>query len=994
MNSKERPTLGGTRIKTRKRNIAAPLDPAAFADAVVQIYLDNAGDLVVFTGGRTQPGTTKPDEGERHPYSIIECEPKREVILPSVIYIQKILRRRPFLIKNLENVMQKFLQSLELFEENERKKLAIFTALAFSQKLSGLPPETVFQPLLKDNLVAKGLVLSFITDFFKEYLIDNSLDDLISILKRGKVEDNLLEFFPPTKRSNESFSEHFSKEGLVALVEYNEKKIFEVKLKEMKSALTTQITEEVDISEVIENVKVRVRDAKLPDIEVVRVLWDVLMDAVQWSGKNQQQNANSALRQVKTWAELLNTFCTTGKLELELMYKVQMQCYEDAKLMKLFPEIIRSLYEQDVLAEDTILHWFRKGTNTKGSRQPPLSSGMFNATRDLHVHLVRDWPHHCLRIENHPLVRPASIICKCMAKASSHSTSNNGPHAFDAAFVRRAAVLADKSAGLTSPHPNFGCVITTPTGAVASEAYLYAQGTTPAEAQAVAAAGELCRGATAYLNMEPGDCHGDHAAVSALVQGGVKRVVIGMRNPLQHLRGNAVRALRSQGLQVDLLGEDLTSKVMEDAQKACILVNAPLICRAASRVPFSVLKYAMTLDGKIAASSGHASWISSKQSRNLVFELRGRSDAVIVGGNTVRKDNPRLTARHGGGHMPIRIVMSQTLNLPEEANLWDMSEVSTIVVTQRGARRSLQKLLASKGVEVVEFDILNPRDVMEYFHDRGYLSIFWECGGTLAAAAISSGVIHKVYAFVAPKIIGGKNAPTPVGELGMVEMSQALNLIDVCYEQVGPDMLISGFLQPLPDILPTIPSLDETYAVDPTVSPYESSIIFFYKTWDPYGALSNFSPHPIQMPDENGDNVTWLSVEHYYQAHKFIGMDDTLARDSIEKIKSAKSPEEAAKIGRSMQRKRPDLVRPDWDNIKIDVMYRALKCKFSTYPHLNTMLLSTTGSVLVEASPHDLFWGGGRDGEGLNYLGRLLMKLRSEFLGESSSSCESPSIAV
>ncbi|KAG2404222.1 uncharacterized protein HKW66_Vig0111440 [Vigna angularis] len=369
MSSKERPTLGGTRIKTRKRNIAAPLDPAAFSDAVVQIYLDNAGDLeliaksiessdlnfsrygdtffeasflnqqktsvlsllisVVFTGGRTQPGTTKPDEGDRHPYSIIECEPKREVILPSVIYIQKILRRRPFLIKNLENVMRRFLQSLELFEENERKKLAIFTALAFSQKLSGLPPETVLQPLLKDNLVAKGLVLSFMTDFFKEYLIDNSLDDLISILKRGKVEDNLLDFFPPTKRSNEAFSEHFSKEGLVALVEYNEKKIFEVKLKEMKAALTTQITEEADTSEVIETVKLRVRDAKLPDIEVVRVVWDVLMDAVQWSGKNQQQNANAALRQ-------------------------------------LFPEIVRSLYDQDVLAEDTILHWFRKGTNPKG----------------------------------------------------------------------------------------------------------------------------------------------------------------------------------------------------------------------------------------------------------------------------------------------------------------------------------------------------------------------------------------------------------------------------------------------------------------------------------------------------------------------------------------------------------------------------------------------------------------------------------------------------
>ncbi|RAL41950.1 unnamed protein product [Cuscuta campestris] len=389
MSSKEKPTLGGTRIKTRKRNIAAPLDPSAFADVVIQIYLDSAGDLelvaksieaselnfsrygdtffeVIFTGGRTQPGTIKPDEGERHPYSVIACEPEREDILPSVIFIQKILRRKPFLIKNLENVTRRFLQSLELFEENERKKIAIFTALAFSQKLSGLPPETVFQPLLKDNLVTKGLVLPFITDFFKEFLVDNSLDDLITILKRGKVEDDLLEFFPTSKRTPEAFSEHFTKEGLLPLVEYNKKKIFEVKLNEMKTALTTQISEDAEVSDVVETVKQHVKDAKLPDIDVVRILWDALMDAVQWSGKNQQQNANSALRQVKAWAELLKTFCTTGKLELELMYKVQVHCYEDAKLMKLFPEIIRSLYDQDVLAEDTILHWFRKGTNPKG----------------------------------------------------------------------------------------------------------------------------------------------------------------------------------------------------------------------------------------------------------------------------------------------------------------------------------------------------------------------------------------------------------------------------------------------------------------------------------------------------------------------------------------------------------------------------------------------------------------------------------------------------
>lgn len=389
MSSKERPTLGGARIKTRKRNIAAPLDPTTFADAVVQIYLEHEGDLelvaksiessdldfsrygdtffeVVFIGGRTQPGTIKPEEGDRHPYAVLNCEPARQNILPSVLYIQKILRRRPFLIKNLENVMRRFLQSLELFEDNERKKLAIFTSLTFSQKLSGLPPETVFQPLLKDNLVSKGIVLSFITDFFKEYLVDNSLDDLIALLKRGKIEDNLLDLFPIQKRTTEAFAEHFSKEGLGALVEYNEKKMFDVKLKDMKSSLTTLIAENADISEVIETVKQRHKESKLPDIEVVRILWDAIMDAVQWSGKNQQQNSNLALRQVKTWAKLLDSFCTTAKLQLEIMYKIQIQCYEDAKLMKLFPEIVRSLYDEEVLAEDTILMWFRKGSNPKG----------------------------------------------------------------------------------------------------------------------------------------------------------------------------------------------------------------------------------------------------------------------------------------------------------------------------------------------------------------------------------------------------------------------------------------------------------------------------------------------------------------------------------------------------------------------------------------------------------------------------------------------------
>lgn len=110
--------------------------------------------------------------------------------------------------------------------------------------------------------------------------------------------------------------------------------------------------------------------------------------------------------------------------------------------------------------------------------------------------------------------------------------------------------------------------------------------------------------------------------------------------------------------------------------------------------------------------------------------------------------DPRLTARHGRTHVPVRMVMSRTLNLPIEANLWNTDDGYTIVLTQRGARKKFQEHLRSKGVEVVEFDILNPREVMEYCYSRGYLSVLWECGGELAASAIGAGVIHKVCMYI------------------------------------------------------------------------------------------------------------------------------------------------------------------------------------------------------------------------------------------------------
>ncbi|GAQ81151.1 riboflavin biosynthesis protein RibD [Klebsormidium nitens] len=563
--------------------------------------------------------------------------------------------------------------------------------------------------------------------------------------------------------------------------------------------------------------------------------------------------------------------------------------------------------------------------------------------------------------------------------------------AADSVHIARAIELSKSSEGLTAPHPNAGCVLAHGSEVV-GEGFLYAQGTESAEAQAVRAAGPRAAGATAYMNLEPGDCHGDRRAVKVLIDAGVKRAVIGMRHPLSHHRGKAIDALRAAGIVVEVGGEEYRHPPTEEA---CQKANEALVYRMEFKRPFSVLKYAMTLDGKIAASTGHAAWVSGKESRQKVFAMRGRSDAIIVGGNTVRRDNPRLTTRREGGHLPVRIVMSRTLRLPEDANLWDVSAAPTIVMTQKGAREDFQDRLRRRGVEIVEFDFLTPAGVMDYCYQRGFLQVLWECGGTLSAPAIQAGVIHRVMAFVAPKLIGGITAPTPVGELGFVEMTQAMNLSDVSYDVVGPDLMVSGYLQ-TPHTNPIRPFSwpapnQETAPSSVAAPPPPRPRIAFYKAWDLYGAFSNFSPHPITMPDLEGREEEWRSVEHFYQAQKFAGVNDANAESAVRGIREARSSEEAARIGRALERLRPELVRQDWDTAKVEVMYGALCRKFQMHSELSNLLVSTGDLEIVENAPHDFFWGIGRTGQGQNHLGKLLMRVRRE-LQEVSE--KSPAVEV
>ncbi|GAX84404.1 hypothetical protein CEUSTIGMA_g11826.t1 [Chlamydomonas eustigma] len=669
----------------------------------------------------------------------------------------------------------------------------------------------------------------------------------------------------------------------------------------------------------------------------------------------------------------------------------------------------------------------------------------------------------------------------------------------DLHFITHTSRLADSSSGLTQPHPNSACILVSPDGKVLSSAYQHAQGTTSSEVLAVAASGEATKSSTAYLNLETGgDCDGEPAALNALLLGGVQRVVLGMRHPLDHARGRAVCALRAAGLVVDVLGEAFVSP--EDSQleaaalQACTEVNEPLLHRAVLKRPMSILKYAMTLDGKIATQSGHSAWVTSPPARSHVFEQRARSDAVIVGGNTVRRDNPRLTTRREGGHAPVRIVMSRTLELPADAELWDVTVAPTIVMTQRGAKRRFQSLLKARGVEVVEFDFLNPECVADYCYQRGFLQCFWECGGILAAPCISGNVIHKVMAFVAPKIIGGARAPSPVGELGFVEMTQALELHETQWSQVGPDLMLLGYLPISKGPLALHAALSDKLLTYQTSSTPDTSISsreaqnsltvvgvqqndspgnmqnagmsnsameaekqtgerlkeadsssaniassskntarikisndskkmqgasLFYKCWDRWGGLGNFSPHPIEMstpgncaglsisesfsplgPEVSGrtppaDSTAsaavftrmYASVEHFYQSSKFLCTTEE-GRLLAESVAAMQSPEEAARLGRLMQRTRPDLLRPDWDQpeTRISVMESALRAKFTTHQGPRALLLATKGLEVIEASPHDFFWGSGIDGSGRNELGKLLMKLREEYSSISEAS--------
>ena len=362
----------------------------------------------------------------------------------------------------------------------------------------------------------------------------------------------------------------------------------------------------------------------------------------------------------------------------------------------------------------------------------------------------------------------------------------------DRYYMRRALDLARAAIGNTAPNPMVGCVIVKD-GKIIGEGYHPKAGEPHAEIFALRSATQTDKaqtdkatlGATLYVNLEPCNHTGRTPPCSdAVIASGVSRVVVGMVDPNPKVAGSGIEKIKAAGIVV-------TVGVEEDA---CQTLNEAFVHRILHQRPFGILKYAMTIDGKIATTTGHSAWITSPDSRRWVHELRSHCQAIIIGGNTVRKDNPNLTCHGVSDRIPLRVVMSRSLDLPIVANLWNCDQAPTVVFTQPNPNSDIHNALTNQGVEIIELDVLTPDSVMKILYDRGQAQVLWECGGTLAPRALQDKSVQKLYAFIAPKIIGGALAPTPIGDLGLTEMTQAIELKRLGLQSIGPDWLLDAYL--------------------------------------------------------------------------------------------------------------------------------------------------------------------------------------------------------
>lgn len=361
-------------------------------------------------------------------------------------------------------------------------------------------------------------------------------------------------------------------------------------------------------------------------------------------------------------------------------------------------------------------------------------------------------------------------------------------------YMRRALELARKGEGHTSPNPMVGCVVVKD-GRIISEGYHEKYGEFHAERNALTRCTEDTAGADLYVTLEP-CCHQGKTppCTDIIIEKKIARVFVGSMDSNPLVAGKGVQILRDHGIYVET--------GILDAE--CRKLNEVFYHYIATKTPFVVMKYAMTLDGKIACATGDSKWVTGEIARTQVHRMRGRYRGIMVGIGTVLADDPMLNCRVEGDVDPVRIICDSNLHIPTESQIVKTaSDIETIVACSQEALESERKQekirrLKEAGIQIIGTEGahgVNLVELMKKLGGQNIDSILLEGGGTLNASALEDGIVNKVYAYIAGKLIGGMDARSPVEGMGIDRMADAITLQNMEIEKLGDDFCIVGYVK-------------------------------------------------------------------------------------------------------------------------------------------------------------------------------------------------------
>lgn len=363
----------------------------------------------------------------------------------------------------------------------------------------------------------------------------------------------------------------------------------------------------------------------------------------------------------------------------------------------------------------------------------------------------------------------------------------------DRRFMKTALALAEKGRGFTSPNPMVGAVVVNNNGEVIGKGYHQIVGGAHAEVAALDDAGPTAKGATLYVTLEPCNHTGrTPPCTKKILASGVRRVVIAMSDPNPGVDGGGADYLKKHGIEVEV------GVCEEEAKK----LNEIYVKFITTKRPFVIVKCASTLDGQIATSTGDSKWVTGPASREFVHYLRHASDAIMVGINTVKRDNPELTTRleNFGGRSPARIILDAGLSISLDAKvLQGKSDSDTLIIIGDSVEKTRKTKVEERGAKIIEAPLsgglIDLDFLMDYLGGLQISSLLIEGGGRVIASALSTGIVDKVLFFYAPKIMGGNDGiPICFGK-GRELMKDCIAVKDINVHRFDDDIMIEGYIR-------------------------------------------------------------------------------------------------------------------------------------------------------------------------------------------------------